>query len=63
MPDRTWMERIRGKRLRDIDLPNESGQYDPNLPPRSAQELMEDFKRANKAAANDPLAGLKSVRP
>lgn len=29
--EKTFMERLRGKRTRDIELPNESGQVDPRL--------------------------------
>jgi len=31
-PSLSFMERMRGKRTRDIELPNESGELDPRLP-------------------------------
>jgi hypothetical protein len=31
MPDLSWLDKLRGKRTQDIDLPAESGQVDPAL--------------------------------
>lgn len=61
MPDTTFIEKIRGKRNRNINLPSE-GTVDPRLPPRPIEQLRKAFDVANKIAAeSDPLEGLRKA--
>ena len=62
MPDTTWLERLRGKRTRDIELPNESGVVDPRLPPQPYDQLKKAFKTAKKISTFDnAVEGLKKA--
>lgn len=61
MPDLTLIEKIRGKRTHDIQLPPE-GPADPSLPPRPIDQLKKAFDAGNKiATASDPLEGLRAA--
>ena len=43
--DLSWYERLRGKRMHDIELPNESGKVDPAL---QRPDVMGQFKKAGE---------------
>ena len=51
---KTWWETFRGKRTHDIELPNESGKRDPNLPPPSVGETLKKSLSLHKAMRDDP---------
>ena len=46
----------------DIQLPNESGMVDPNLPASPLEQLKKAFGAANKfATEQDPIQGLRKA--
>ena len=49
----TWWESLRGKKDRDIELPNESGKRDPKLPPPVGESLKRAWD-AYKGMRDDP---------
>jgi hypothetical protein len=58
----TWWESLRGKKQRDIELPNESGRRDPRLPPLTPS-VVETWKKSFELYIGmrvdpDPLKGL-----
>ena len=59
----TWLETLRGKRTRDIELPNESGKRDPRLPRGPDEQLKrlygsyKEFKQEQ-----DPIKGLQRAK-
>jgi hypothetical protein len=55
----TWWESLRGKKERDIKLPNESGKRDPRIPP-SVGDTLKKSMGLHKAMRDDsdPLKGL-----
>lgn len=56
MPDKpTFIEYMRGKRTRNIELPNDTGQRDPRLPARTT---FKDIKQGY-----DAVRGLVDARP
>ena len=60
--DTTFIEWLRGKRKRDLELPNESGTFDPRLPPPPLEQLMKAFRASQMLAVEpDPLTGLQKV--
>lgn len=61
MPDLSIIEKIRGKRTHDINLPPE-GPADSSLPPSPLDQLKKAFNAGNKiATASDPLEGLRQA--
>ena len=60
--DTTFIEWLRGKRKRDLELPNEAGAIDPRLPPQPLDQLMKAFRASQAIAAEiDPLTGLQKA--
>jgi len=47
-PALTFVEKMRGKRTRDIELPNESGQVDPRLKPYRPGGVRDALKKAGE---------------
>jgi hypothetical protein len=61
--DLTFVEKIRGKRTRDINLPNESGKVDSRLEPYQPGALGKQLTKAGegiKALQKKGLVGTRS---
>ena len=54
----TWFEKLRGKRTKDINLPNESGIIDPRL---ESSISPEERKKAFSAGQSKALEGLRKA--
>lgn len=59
--ERTILERIRGKRMRDIELPNESGSIDPRLKGKTTSEAIQKAAMGMKILQRKGLIGNRSA--